>query len=274
MSHGAAKGRRRGASGGAGSASAGGSARRTPISREPWSALESPEWVREQDWSRVAYFHCQWRRENPTAGWGRKDLKGPKNIENLKWYWKTPNRTGDENYTILEARGSGQYVGCHLDIDCYSREKNDWYGEGDDMIFIDGERWPPGLHGTGTEDYFCGAYCPRDAFNTPYVGITQYSGSPQWGEYEWPFRGKNSMYRFHIQDPIRFHESIRVTIEHGHNNKLSNDYSSTAYWYQLEPHAAFPKLPAAKLRLARPDWPDFVAPPGAAAGPPKRSRRR
>ena len=108
----------------------------------------------------LAYFHAQWRRENPTKGWGRKDLKGPEYVDNLRAYWKTPNTTGAENYVILDARGNGQYVGCHLDIDCFRREKNDWYGEGDDMIFIDGEPWPPSLHGTGTEDYFSTAYCP------------------------------------------------------------------------------------------------------------------
>jgi len=223
----------------------------------------------------LAYFHAQWRRENPTQGWGRKDLKGPRNIEHLRWYWKTPNTTGAENYVILEAKGQGQYVGCHLDVDCFRREKNDWYGEGDDMIFIDGEPWPPSLHGTGTEDYFSTAFCPRTEYSSPYCGLTQYSGGP-WGREDqmWPFRGKNSLYRFHIEDPIRFHKSIRVTIEHGHNNKLSNDYSSTAYWYQLEPHARFPKLPPAKLRLARPDWPAFEPEPGTPAGPPATAMKR
>lgn len=230
----------------------------------------------------LAYFHVQWRRENPTRGWGVKDLKGPANIDNLRSYWKTPNTTGAENYVILDARGRGQYVGCHLDVDCFQREKNDWYGEGDDMIFIDGEPWPPSFHGTGTEDYFSTAYCPRTEYSTPYCGLTHYSGSPQWGEHDWPFRGKNSLYRFHIEDPIRFEKSIRVTIEHGHNNKLTNDYASTAYWYQFEPHAAFPKLPPARLRLPRPDWPPFVAPPGtpprapasATARRPRRARPR
>ncbi len=224
----------------------------------------------------LAYFHAQWRRENPTHGWGLKDLKGPENAANLKEYWKTRNTSGTENYVLLEARGTGQYVGCHLDIDCFQREKNDWYGEGDDMIFIDGEPWPPSLHGTGTEDYFCCAYCPRTEFSSPYCGLTQYSGTAEWGRSDrtWPFRGKNSLYRFHIEDPLRFHKSIRVTIEHGHNNKLSNDYSSTAYWYQSEPHGAFPKLLPAKQRLARPDWPAFEPPPGTPARPPRTTKGR
>jgi len=229
-----------------------------------------PRWEEE-----LAYFHAQWRRENPTRGWGRLDLKGPPNVKNLEAAWSTPNRTGAENYVILEASGRGQYVGCHLDVDCFQREKNDWYGEGDDMIFVDGEPWPPSLHGTGTEDYFAGAYCPRTVFSTPYCGITQYNGTG-WGPTEqyWPFRGKNSLYRFHIEDPVRFEKSIRVTIEHGHNNKLSNDYSSTAYWYQFEPHGRFPKLPTARQRLARPDFPPFVPAPGTPAGPPASAKRR
>ncbi|MBN2445156.1 MAG: DUF2961 domain-containing protein [Phycisphaerae bacterium] len=224
-----------------------------------------PAWEQE-----LAYFHAQWRRENATTGWGVKDIKGPPNVENLREYWRTPNTTGAENYVILEARGNGQYVGCHLDVDCFHREKNDWYGEGDDMIFIDDEPWPPSLHGTGTEDYFSTAYCPRDVYNSPYCGITQYNGT-DWGPQEthWPFRGKNSLYRFHVEDPIRFEKSIRVTIEHGHNNKLSNDYSSTAYWYQFEPHGKFPKLLPATKRIAQPDFPVFQAAPGTPPRPPK-----
>lgn len=232
---------------------------------------EYPDWQED-----LAYFHAQWRRENPTSGWGRKDLKGPDNVQNLREYWKTPNTTGEENYTILEATGRGQYVGCHLDIDCFHREKNDWYGEGDDMIFVDGESWPPAIHGTGTEDYFSTAYCPREVFHSPYCGLTQYNGS-DWGpddKWKWPFRGKNSMYRFHIEDPIPFRKSIRVTIEHGHNNKLSNDYSSTAYWYQFEPHGKFPKLLPVTKRLPRPDYPSFSPPAGTPASPPKGSKSR
>lgn len=226
-----------------------------------------PGW--EED---LAYFHAQWRRENPTRGWGRQDIKGPANRAALRAAWKTCNTTGAENYVILDARGDGVYVGCHLDVDCFRREKNDWYGEGDDMIFVDGERWPPALHGTGTEDYFGTAYCPRTEYASPYTGLTRYSGT-EWGPEGqcWPFRGKNSLYRFHIEDPIRFRQSIRVTIEHGHNNRLSNDYSSTAYWYQREPHGAFPKLLPAVKRLPRPDFPPFEPEPGMLAGP-SRSR--
>jgi hypothetical protein len=244
--------------------------------REPMNLYYYVDYEAYPGWEEdLGYFHAQWRRANPTKGWGRKDIKGPANVANLREYWATPNTTGAENYVILEAKGRGQYVGCHLDIDCFRREKNDWYGEGDDMIFVDGEPWPPSLHGTGTEDYFSTAYCPRTVYSSPYSGITQYNGS-DWGEetQKWPFRGKNSMYRFHVEDPISFRKSIKVTIEHGHNNKLSNDYSSTAYWYQTEPHGKFPKLLPVAKRLARPDVPTFEPPPGTPEKPPATSRGR
>jgi len=173
----------------------------------------------------------------------------PDELQGDVWkVWKLPeamNPTGEGNYVILEADGRGHYVGCNLHIDVFERQVNDWYGEGDDMIFVDGEPFPS-IHGTGTEDYFCMAYCPRTEYSAPYHGLILYSGTP-----EWPWAGKNSMYRYHIEDPIHFRKSIKVTIEHGHANKLSNDYSSTAYWYQLEPHKPFPPLPGVKLRLPR-----------------------
>ena len=166
------------------------------------------------------------------------------------------------------SRGNGHYVGCNLNIDVFERQVNDWYGEGDDMIFIDGEPWPPRLHGTGTEDYFNTAFCPTQEYCAPYHGITVYSGTEAW-----PWGGKNSMYRFHIEDPIRFERSIRVTIETGHDNALANDYSSTAYWYQLGRTAPLPPLPPVEDRLPRPEghgmpWPWVEGGPAAVGTPP------
>jgi hypothetical protein len=161
--------------------------------------------------------------------------------------WNIPNLDAKGNYVILEAAGKGHYVGCHLDIDCFERGVQDWYGEGDDMIIIDGEPLPR-LYGTGTEDYFNTAFGPSQEFCTPYQGITVNSGTK-----EWPWAGKNSVYRFHIEDPIYFEKSIKVTIEHGEANLLSNDYSSTAYWYQTEPHLPFPPLLPVSQRSPRPE---------------------
>jgi hypothetical protein len=109
------------------------------------------------------------------------------------------------------------------------------------MIFIDGEKWPPSLHGTGTEDYVNMGRCPQQEYSAPYHGLIL-GGRDNW-------KGKISYYRYHIQDPITFEKSIRVTIEHGHANHRSDDWSSTAYWYQTEPHAPFAKILAVKERL-------------------------
>jgi hypothetical protein len=200
--------------------------------------IDFESWADSRD--ELAYFHAQWRRENPTDGWGDMSELPKQEILAAK------NLSSNDNYVILEAQGKGHYVGCHLDIDCYQKSKMDWYGEGDDMIVIDGEVWPPRLHGTGIEDYFNTAYCPSEEFFTPFHGITVNSGNSGW---RW--KGKNSLYRYHIADPIYFETSIRVSIEHGHANSQSNDYASTAYWYQSEPHAKFPDLLPAALRLPR-----------------------
>lgn len=213
-------------------------------------------------------FHAQWRRTNPTQG------VSDEGMNNLEFEFGGQNIGGANNYTILDAEGKGHYVGCNLNIhNLRQRPELDWpenlswpmkfeelgdpelqkrmmsifnwYGEGDDMIFIDGEEWPPSLHGTGTEDYFNTAYCPMIKYDSPYHGLTL-PGGPNWG-------GKISLYRFHIEDPIHFAKSIRVTIEHGHNNHRSDDFSSTAYWYQTEPHKPFPQLPPVAERLPRPD---------------------
>ncbi|MBI5117734.1 DUF2961 domain-containing protein [Candidatus Poribacteria bacterium] len=178
----------------------------------------------------LAPFHAQWRRENPCKA---VQLPYEQNVD------------GKENYIILEARGHGHYVGCHLNIDALSPG---WWGEGDDMFFIDGEKWPPGIHGTGTEDYFCGAWNFNNVnspFWTPYYGY-HLKGNDD-------YTGKHSMYRYHIEDPIVFHRSILLSIEHGHANDMGHDYSSTAYWYQAEPHEKTVELLPVNLRLPRPD---------------------
>jgi len=227
--------------------------------RNPQSAVRSP-----QSWD-LAYFHVQWRRENPTRGWGdeygRLREKPDSNFPDLWWGRdkRSLNTTGRDNYCLLDARGDGVWCGAHLDIDIFERQKNDWYGEGDDMIFIDGEPWPPSLHGTGTEDWFCCAYCPREEYCAPYHGVLLYNGSKTWGPNDWPWKGKQSIYRYYVEDPIRFRTSIRATIEHGHANKLSSDYSSTAYYYLSKPQRGGPRLPAVEARLPRPDEPEFRA---------------
>jgi hypothetical protein len=182
-------------------------------------------------------FHAQWQGESPTVGIEQGELT------NFEFQLDGENTTGEGNYVILDAAGRGHYVGCVLNI-VNLRETGEWnwYGEGDDMIFIDGEPFPPSLHGTGTEDYFNTAWCPTQAYCAPYHGITL-PGGPNWS-------GEISLYRFHVEDPIMFEQSIRVTIEHGHANRRSDDFSSVAYWYQELPHRPF-DIPPAGVRLAK-----------------------
>jgi hypothetical protein len=197
-------------------------------------------------------LHAQWRRQNPTDG----IVEPPEMPDHvLTHYGFNPDGAG--NYILLEAEGAGQYVGCNLNIHNLRRSKQggNWYGEGDEMIWIDednqGQRWPPTLHGTGTEDYFNTAWGPQERFASPFFGLTQPGG--------YDFSGKISWYRWHLADPVRFTRSICVSIEHGHANRLSNDYSSTAYWYQTEPHKPFGILPVLE-RLPRADFPEIFPP--------------
>ncbi|MFC7405872.1 glycoside hydrolase family 172 protein [Georgenia alba] len=182
-------------------------------------------------------FHASWNRQVPTDG---EDQGTQTNSEYL---FGGTNLTGEGNYTILETTGRGHYVGCVLNITNLRHTSDwNWYGEGDDMIFVDGEPFPPSLHGTGTEDYFNTAWCPSQSYAAPYHGLTL-PGGENWS-------GQISTYRFHVEDPVTFTRSIRVTIEHGHANKRCDDLSSVAYWYQAEPASGL-ELPAVEHRLPR-----------------------
>jgi len=172
------------------------------------------------------YLHAQWRRENPCDGWGPEiQVNSPESA--------VANLNGRGNYTILEAEGRGHYIGCNLSVTHF---QDSWWGEGDDMIFIDGEGWPPSLHGTGSEDYFGHAWgMQRNAY--PMSGSVLYEGD---------MPGYQVSYRFHLVDPVHFSRSIRVTMEHGHANQLSDDWASTAYWYQTLPSKQFSIPPVAE----------------------------
>ena len=186
-------------------------------------------------------FHAQWRRQNPCDGLSQEQAEA---MTNEEFEFGGRNIGGAGNYVLLEAAGRGHYVGCNLSVtNLRQTDRWNWYGEGDDMIWVDQEYtdWPPRLHGTGTEDYFNTAWCPSQGANTPYHGIPL-PGGPNWS-------GQISLYRLHIEDPIQFERSIRVTIEHGHDNRRSVVYASTAYWYQTEPHAPFPRMLPVEHRL-------------------------
>ncbi|MHA1146658.1 MAG: glycoside hydrolase family 172 protein [Promethearchaeota archaeon] len=189
----------------------------------------------EKDYGR---FHAQWRRENPPLV-KKRDSETGKKITKLRpikfnLFGHKNNDPLKYNYRILEARGKGHYVGCNLNIDNRTfLIFINWEGEGDDMIFIDGDidKGVPTLYGTGTEDYVNQAFCPTEKYCAPYHGTIL-----PMNRFAINWYGKITYYRYHIEDPIYFNKQIIVTIEHGHDNHRSDDYSSTAYWYQAEPH--------------------------------------
>lgn len=170
----------------------------------------------------ILYFHARWNRKLP-----KKDFNYSVYKTRHEFLFEGNNIDGKNNYVLLDVKGRGHYVGCHLNIDNFNKETSwDWPGEGDDMIFIDGEKLPS-LQGTGTEDYFNTAWCPTQVYNAPYHGIIL------GGESNW--KGKITYYRYHILDPITFKKSLKVTIETGHDNHRNDDVSSTAYFYLDEP---------------------------------------
>jgi len=172
----------------------------------------------------AAYFHAQFRRVNPLP-------------------YKSV-------YTILDGvRGQGHYVGTYM---AWGVNNTGWWGEGEIKFYIDGDDEYPTICGTGTEDYFCGSYDfehpetgQYQEFTTPYTGLYQVIRPD--GVYQSQMRF--GMYRWHIVDPVRFEQGLRVTIQalgwrSGRRYlPLQDDIASVAYWYQALPTAPFPPLP-------------------------------
>jgi hypothetical protein len=154
----------------------------------------------------VGYFHAQYRQGTPPS-------EGP--------------------YLILDAKGRGHLVGCVLSV---QNRDGGWWGEGDEIVTIDGEHV---MQGTGSEDYFCESYGLREGC-FPYFGVTVCR------------QAFTTAYRWHVPDPVPFKKSIRLLIEQGRGSppfRSGNYYYSVAYWYQTEPHAPFPALPTVEQRL-------------------------
>lgn len=169
----------------------------------------------------AAYFHAQFRRNNP-------------NITS-------------EHTIVDQINGKGHFVGLYM---AWGVNNNGWWGEGEIKFFIDGDKKFPTICGTGTEDYFCGSYnFDREGqykeFCTPYAGLHQVIRPD--GTYK--SQQRFGLYRWHILDPVRFENDLKITIQDlgwrhgGRYLPQKSDISSVAFWYQSEPHAAFPKLP-------------------------------
>jgi hypothetical protein len=176
----------------------------------------------------AAYFHAQFRRVNPLP-------------------YKSV-------YTIVDGiKGWGHYVGTYM---AWGVHNNGWWGEGEIKFYMDGDTQFPTIAGTGTEDYFCGSYdfdakapdgtIQYHEFTTPYTGLPQVIR----GDGHYQVQQRFGLYRWHIMDPVRFEKDLKVTIQAlgwqsgGRYLPLQDDISSVAFWYQTEPHAKFPKLPA------------------------------
>jgi hypothetical protein len=184
------------------------------------------------------YFHAEFRRANPFGGWGAQIRPNtpPADITNLG------RLAYENNYVILETKGTGNYIGCNLSVTNFS---GDWWGEGDDMIWVDGYKWPPDLHGTGSEDYLghAGGMQPEAHLRNGSSIFEGYTiATPELSLWRGE-SGYQTSYVFHLENPIRFDKDIKVTIEHGHGNHLANEMSSTAYWYAQAPAPAVPVPP-------------------------------
>ena len=175
------------------------------------------------------YFHAEFRRTNPFGGWGHEIIVNTpeSNVVNKE------RQAWEDNYVILQTQGRGHYIGCNLSVTNF---QGTWWGEGDEMIWVDGYSWPPDIHGTGSEDYLNQAWgMQRNAFLR--------NGSSLFEE---DTGGYQSSYVHHLENPVRFNEEVKVTIEHGHGNHLANEMSSVAYWYAAEPAKAVEPPPVAQ----------------------------
>lgn len=171
----------------------------------------------------AAYFHAQWRRAMTT-------------------------RSYPEHVILDGIKGQGHYVGTYL---AWEQLSNEWWGEGEIKFYLDGDIQYPTICGTGTEDYFGGAWgFEGETFSTAFLGYPLYRKEP--GEVP-----KHGLYRWHIMDPIRFAQELRVTIQalgwwpYHKFQPLTDDIASVGYWYQAEPHAPFPALPPQEQRWPR-----------------------
>jgi hypothetical protein len=175
------------------------------------------------------YFHAQYRQSAPgTPVTGTAPLL---------------NRSGAQNYVYVETRGRGHLMGVTLGV---LQNANGWWGEGDEMIFVDDESTPV-IVGTGSEDYFLGSwdFGGRDGavpFGHAMYGAPLIAAAERTG-------GRYCCYRWHGDNPVTFERYLKHTMEHGHANDRGDNFFSAAYWYQATPYTDFPPLPAVAERI-------------------------
>jgi len=179
----------------------------------------------------VLYFHAQYRQATPCI---------PTTGEAAKL-----NIDGKNNYVFAETRGRGHLMGVTLGV---LENADGWWGEGDEMIFVDDESKPV-INGTGSEDYFLGSWDFGGEDGAIPFGHQQY-GAPLIVAPE-RTGGRYCCYRWHGDNPVTFTRYLKHTIEHGHANDRGDNFFSVCYWYQSEPYTDFPALPEASQRVPR-----------------------
>jgi len=193
----------------------------------------------------VGYFHAEFRRANPFRGWG-SEIAANKAGSHLANIVNKERMAWENNYVMLETKGRGHYLGCNLSVTNF---RGDWWGEGDDMIWVDGYKWPPDIHGTGSEDYLNQAYGMQDnAFLRNGSSIFEGKTTIVPSSSRWAEGAYQTSYVFHVENPVRFQKEIKVTIEHGHGNHLANEMSSVAYWFADRPARAV-RPPSVEKRM-------------------------
>ncbi|HUU29568.1 MAG TPA: glycoside hydrolase family 172 protein [archaeon] len=198
----------------------------------------------------LLYFHARYRRENPTAP--KKDFQ-----------------------ILPRVTGRGRYLGCNVGVRAIGDYKEPaWFGEGEIKIYLDGDNEFPTLVGTGTED-LVGSAWGLGAFNHRFQGcLLTASANGVWG-----------FYRYHVVDPVYFHQDIRVDLqqmsgamvqeiiqnikpenypelveghkifdpkvnkEGWHNFEAPQDVCATAYWYQALPSPRWEALEPYEKRM-------------------------
>lgn len=184
------------------------------------------------------YFHAQYRQADPSKP-TMNDWRSNGDADKLL------NLDGKDNYVFVETHGRGHLMGVTLGV---LQNQDYWFGEGDEMVFVDDENHPL-ITGTGTEDYFNGAwdFGGRDSA-VPFAHL--YNGAPLIVAAERP-GGRYCLYRWHADNPITFTKYMKHTIEHGHADHRADNFFSVAYWYQATPYTDFPALPPAEKRIPR-----------------------
>ena len=144
------------------------------------------------------YFHANWRREGKI-----KTLAGK----------------GTKDWNYLTVTGKGNYVGDVLSV---MNPVPDWWGEGDEKIYVDGETFPSHF-GTGTEDYYGYAWCTPQFFNGPFHAQPRAEGPRNFGN--------TTNLRFRSLDAIPFTKDFRFDMEVWHWAATEVDYAVTTFWY-------------------------------------------